>query len=228
MNTLTTLQQDGALSCPKCAKAFTPKRRNQQYCNRECAKAATRNTARGDRSKEYAYRSAQHYETAAEVAYVLNRKLPNNRVVYLLQRLQNAAKGQDSTFRNIITDPRLLYAGMHSRLGRYPIDRRQLRPNLAQMAMRVCKDVLGKRIHEVLDSDPSTLKWDQLIERVKTSNRPSAMNITTVLDYSTSAYFFESLRKLRTICPLKEPWKTGNDDQVICDEDVTREDQSSE
>lgn len=79
-----------------------PRRKNQKYCSQPCAKAATRNTARGSRDIENARRNERHYSRAAWLSYDLNRMSPTKQRAMLLAILE-AASGRDGALRTIRT-----------------------------------------------------------------------------------------------------------------------------
>jgi hypothetical protein len=100
-------------NCPKCDVEFVPSRSNQKYCSRPCAKAATRNTARGPRnvaeSQELRCRARSHNSRAMGLAARLYTTPPRERLG-LMSTLIMAARQHDTELRNILTDPRLLSA----------------------------------------------------------------------------------------------------------------------
>lgn len=92
--------------CPKCSTEFTPKRTNQIYCARTCQKAATRHTARGNRSRENTDRSLRHFERSQRLFEMIFTTPPSDRLgtmQYILSFIP-----VDSGLRNILTDPGLL------------------------------------------------------------------------------------------------------------------------
>jgi endogenous inhibitor of DNA gyrase (YacG/DUF329 family) len=99
--------------CPKCGLKFVPARSNQMFCSRPCAKAATRNTARGSRnvaeSQELRRRAKSHNSRAMGLAAWLYTTPPRDRLG-LMSTLIKAAREHDTELRNILTDPRLLSA----------------------------------------------------------------------------------------------------------------------
>lgn len=109
--TATSVATDAA--CPKCAATFSPRRKDQRYCSKPCAKAATRNAARGPRtvdfSPELRRRSRMHYDKAMRLAEMVYTMPPNKRLGFMADLIRLAREGE-RTLRNILTDPTLLRA----------------------------------------------------------------------------------------------------------------------
>lgn len=127
------------LTCPGCHQPFIPARRNQIYCNRECQKKKTHNTARGSREVENRERTRTHYERAAWLSHDLN-SLPPATIRAQIMALLEAASGEDAALRNILLDPNLLNADPRSpigKLGRYARHPHML--NIAKMVNRFCR-----------------------------------------------------------------------------------------
>lgn len=92
--------------CPNCATEFQPKRSNQKYCRDACRKTASHNTARSDRTTEYAERSELHYERAGRLAEMVYFAAPGQRLGVMKHILSFVAI--DAGLRNILADPKLL------------------------------------------------------------------------------------------------------------------------
>lgn len=209
-------------TCPHCATRFLPKRSDQLYCQRTCAKAATRNNQRGDRTSENTQRTYRHYETAVELSHKLNRTNPKERAIYILTRLKAATDQRDPTFLNLITDPKLLSATPRSGLGLSKIDRRYFdRRNIAKLANDLCWDALGMSVKSMLKDRPTQDEWDWLIDRahnlpdrpycpsayyIETQDEPLAGELRDLVTPKpmTSEEFFTKLSKLRLAYPLTE------------------------
>jgi len=101
------------ICCPTCQSAFLPRRKDQRYCCKPCARAATRNATRGPRtvahSPDLRLRSRKHYDTAMRLAELVYTSPPNRRLG-LMSDLIRRARGGDTKLRNILTDPTLLRA----------------------------------------------------------------------------------------------------------------------
>lgn len=124
--------------CPRCAVVFRPRRKDQRYCRKECAKASSRNASRGPRKVENRKRSEAHYQRAAWLSYDLNRMDQNKRRKMILSILE-AASGHDAAFRNILLDPALLGASRASTIGKlYPDNRSMEALNIAKMVYFFC------------------------------------------------------------------------------------------
>lgn len=129
--------------CPRCSAAFTPKRKDQHYCGRQCQKAATHNIARGPRHFENKERTARHYERAAWLSYDLNR-MPRAKREGFLKGLLEAASGNNAPVRNILLDPKLLGAPRSSSVGKlYPDTQDPEGLNIAKMAHAYCMQTWG-------------------------------------------------------------------------------------
>lgn len=94
------------LVCPKCAIEFAPKRSNQKFCGRPCAKAATRNASRGNRKAETQGATEQHYERALRLAEMVHSAPPSERFGVMKHILSFVST--DAGLRRILTDPKLL------------------------------------------------------------------------------------------------------------------------
>lgn len=90
--------------CPGCGKTFTPARRNQSYCGRECQK----NAARGDRKQEHRAKSAAHYERARWLSHDLAHGMEASVRDWFIQTMLEAAADHDASLRAILLDPVLL------------------------------------------------------------------------------------------------------------------------
>lgn len=139
--------------CPTCCQSFTPRRKDQRYCSKPCAKAATRNAARGPRVIENRRRSAAHYDRASWLSYDLNRMHPERQRALLLAILE-AASGTDAPLRNILLDPALLGADRSSTIGKlYPDSNDHTALNVAKMVHFFCRDEWGCSTRDaILDS----------------------------------------------------------------------------
>lgn len=115
--------------CPKCETAFEPKRSNQKYCTKSCAKAATRNTARGNRKTENSKMNKQHAGLAWGLRKWLYSTAPDKRLgvmkiildgavltkrselppeLVLIPTSRKLIKATPASIRRVLTDPRLL------------------------------------------------------------------------------------------------------------------------
>ena len=139
-----------APACPHCSTTFAPRRKDQKYCSRPCAKAATRNTARGPREYENARRNEHHYSRAAWLSYDLNRVPPMKQRAMLLAILE-AASGGDGALRTILFDPRLLGADPFSPIGKlFPDTRCPDALNVAKMVNAFCKMEWGCGVRDMI------------------------------------------------------------------------------
>lgn len=107
------------LVCPKCEASFSPNRSNQKFCSRPCSKAATRNTARGDRSSENKAMRTAHYDRAKWLAKRLYSAPPRERLGVMKDILEEAKdKKLGAGLRRVLSDPKLLKA--------HPVSERRL------------------------------------------------------------------------------------------------------
>lgn len=144
--------QGAASCCSRCDRPFTRKRQDQRFCSKPCAKAASRNAARGSRNVENARRNRQHYERAEWLSYDLNRMPPARRADMLLT-LIDAARSHDAALRNILTDPALHGADWRDAKGKlYPDTHSPDALNIAKMANAFCRDRWGIGIRTALRS----------------------------------------------------------------------------
>jgi hypothetical protein len=150
------------ISCPKCDAPFARKRSNQKYCSGQCAKAATRNAARGPRtvaaSPEMRLRSRRHYSRAMDLAETLYGA-PVGERLGIMADIIRAARGHDTELRNILTDPRLLSASPKEELGFFFRRSPQSYRTIAQAANCYCQKFWGKGAQAVVADrcpEPST------------------------------------------------------------------------
>ncbi len=112
---MTTLEKPAGtpsvalLCCPHCSLEFRPKRTNQRYCKRDCAKAATRNAKRSDRTAENRCMNEAHYSRALDLADMLYTA-PVDQRLGVMKNFLDAAGDHDKALRRILTDPKLLTA----------------------------------------------------------------------------------------------------------------------
>lgn len=140
-----------AVAClsPKCSQPFTPRRKDQRYCSKPCAKAATRNAARGKREVENARRDHEHYNRAEWLSYDVNR-MPESLRQRFLHALVVSVMSGNAKLRNILTDPRLLGAGCAEPIGKLSIDRRcHSALNIAKLVHRYCRQRWCKSLHQL-------------------------------------------------------------------------------
>lgn len=96
-------------SCPTCSRQFHPRRKDQKYCEKGCAKAATRHALRGSREKEQERADRVHYNRALDLADMLYTT-PVSERLGVMKTILHAAVSHDSGLRRILTDPKLLRA----------------------------------------------------------------------------------------------------------------------
>lgn len=143
-------------NCPRCGEAFDRQRPNKTYCTPKCAKAATRNASRGPRtvveSVNLRARARAHNARARELAAWLYTA-PVGQRLGIMSDLIEAARGEDAMLRNILTDPRLLFASpiTDSRLfyRRAPGSYR----TIAQAADAYCRKFLGQGVQAVISGN---------------------------------------------------------------------------
>ena len=165
------MAKGAAISCPRCQVPFMPKRKDQKYCGKPCAKAATRNAARGSRSVENAQRNMRHYERAAWLSYDLNRMSAVKQRAMLLAILE-AASGADAELRNFLFDPALIGADRASAIGKlYPDTKCPGSLNIAKMVNDFCFEEWGCGVRAaILDEGKPAgrifREEDQAVEKV--------------------------------------------------------------
>lgn len=144
--------------CPHCEGLFLRSRPNKQYCTPQCAKAASRNAARGPRtvaaSPELRLRSRRHYGRAMELAASIYSS-PVGERLGMMAALIAAARDGDTELRNILTDPRLLTASpvqdRHLFFKRCPGSYR----TISQAANAYCRKFWGSGVQEVVSGNAS-------------------------------------------------------------------------
>lgn len=97
------------LCCPVCSEEFQPRRRDQKYCSKKCAKVPSRNTCRSVRTAERKRANMEHYSAALALAAMLYGAPPCERLGVMKEIIDSAASG-DSRTRRVLTDLRLLRA----------------------------------------------------------------------------------------------------------------------
>lgn len=102
-----TPQDNGDRFCPKCGVQFTPKRKDQRFCDRVCQKNATRGSQKAADSKD----CARNLETRRHRGHLLHdmllRKHPSDRPAFL-DEIVTAAREHDWFLRTKLTDRRYL------------------------------------------------------------------------------------------------------------------------
>lgn len=152
MNTKTRdpFDERATKTCPHCTDDFQPRRSDQKFCCRKCARAATRNTSRGPRQRENARRTKLHYVRAAWLCYDLQRMNWADRRAMMFQILE-AASGPDAALRNILLDPALLRADWGSPIGKlYPDTGYMDVKNVAKLVNEFCKAEWGIGVRDMI------------------------------------------------------------------------------
>lgn len=140
----------GQIACPQCSACFKSRRRDQRYCAKPCAKAATRNASRGSREIENTRRNVTHYQRASWLSCDVLRLRPERQRQMLLSILQ-AASGDDAPLRNIVLHPALLGAAWGSSIGKfYPDTHDYSAPNIAKMVDAFCREELGCGVRDAI------------------------------------------------------------------------------
>ena len=143
----------GQVVCPRCSASFTPRRRDQRYCAKPCAKVATRHASRGPRTMENARRTQAHYDRAAWLCFDVLRMSPPRQRRMLLSILE-AASGGDAPLRNILLDPALLGAAWGSAIGKlYPDTKCGSAPNIAKIVNAFCMGAWGCGVRDAILDD---------------------------------------------------------------------------
>lgn len=194
---------EAELACPRCGTSFLPQRRNQKFCSRPCAKAATRNSSRGSRPKENATRARWHYGRAAWLCYDLHRMHVAERS-HMLLAIVEAASGPAAALRNILLDPVLLSAARDSPAGKlYPDSRYPDVPNLAKMVHAFCLETWGVGLRNVLlvDGRPANRDLSKERSEIVPPQTYGALPEPPLRDYVTvkPSEFFRELAELRRL-----------------------------
>lgn len=95
-----------SLSCETCSAGFAPKRKDQRYCSKGCARKATRNATRTTRTKENKRMNEQHYDRARAMFRRIYSVAPNQRLGVMQYFLSLVPT--DADLRRILSDPALL------------------------------------------------------------------------------------------------------------------------
>lgn len=134
--------------CPHCSTPFTPRRKDQKFCTRPCAKAASRNAKRGSQKiadNRYAARLADMQRSRAFLLNdALNCRPPTERPAFM-ETLLRAAREDDGHLRRILSDRRPLWDMGADYAGR---------PNLSRTLDDYCQRTRnGARLWQVIASD---------------------------------------------------------------------------
>lgn len=141
--------QRAALCCPSCHVPFLPKRKDQKYCGKPCAKAATRNATRGPRKIAESAEAARIHESRKGRTRGLSHALYETPPAYrsaFLQRLIVEARG-NAELRRLVTVRALLRSWIR--------DEGTGRLHIAHVLDHFSQEVYGLRSFEALN--PGTI-----------------------------------------------------------------------
>lgn len=136
----------GQVACPQCSTPFTPRRKDQKFCTRLCAKAGSRNAKRGSQKiadNRYVARLADMQRSRA---FLLNDALyckpPTERPAFM-EAILRAAREDDGHLRRILSDRRPSWDMGSDYAGR---------PNLPRTLDDYCQRTRnGARLWQVVD-----------------------------------------------------------------------------
>jgi hypothetical protein len=151
MNALTTMNAASPVAtdavCPKCAVTFSPRRKDQRYCGKPCAKAATRNATRGPRTvTESAHEARRQEERTGRMLSLSNSFFethPRYRAAFTVDLIAEARRKAE--LRGWLTRKEALRPWQHHQgTGRL---------HIAQCLDDFCQEVYRMRSFEVLDPE---------------------------------------------------------------------------
>lgn len=134
-----------ATCCPRCHSFFQPKRGDQTFCGKPCAKAATRNATRGSRRVAHSAEAARTHEARKGRLEGLSHALYETPPAYrsaFLQRLIAEGRG-NAELRRLVTARALLRSWIR--------DEGTGRLQIAHVLDHFCQEVYGLRSYEVLN-----------------------------------------------------------------------------
>ncbi|RAZ82374.1 hypothetical protein [Cereibacter johrii] len=131
--------------CPSCGSPFSPRRRDQRYCAKPCAKAASRNATRGSRAHGESA-AARHRHEARKgrlrgLAHAFHETPPAYRAEFLVRLIAEGRKLAE--LRDLVT--------LRCLLRSWSCDEGTGRLNIAHVLDHFCREVYGLRSFEVLD-----------------------------------------------------------------------------
>lgn len=132
--------------CPICSSRFDVTRKDKQYCSRKCQKNASSKATPTKRVRtrtlENLFRNRDHYERSMWLTHDLFRTPEPNRSI-MIQKLLEAASGDNAKIRNILLDPQLLGASKIDPRGRSRHDCKIGVSNIAKQVYQFCMNNYG-------------------------------------------------------------------------------------
>lgn len=142
--------------CPVCNTMFAQVKSNKKYCSRKCQKNASSKATPTKkvriRTLENLHRNRDHYERCMWLTYDLFRTPEPNRSI-MIQKLLEAASGDNAKIRNILLDPQLLGAEKHDPRGRSRHDCKIGVSNIAKQVYQFCMNNYGCSTKECILDD---------------------------------------------------------------------------
>lgn len=133
------------VNCAKCATSFSPRRKDQRFCSKPCAKAATRNASRGTRELEFSVTARRTHEVRKGRIKGLSHGLYETPPAYrsdYLQRLIAEGRG-NAELRRLVTVRDLLRSwGRDEGTGRL---------HIVHILDHFCQEVYGMRSFQVFN-----------------------------------------------------------------------------
>lgn len=129
--------------CPQCGSEFHPRRKNQMYCKKTCAKAATRNASRGPRTITESW-DAKRVQEARQgrckgLSHAFYETPPAYRAEFLERLISEVREGAE--LRRLVTTRQLLKC--------WNRDEGTGRLHIAHVLDHYCQVVYGQRSYEV-------------------------------------------------------------------------------
>ncbi len=145
-----------ARACPHCSTTFAPRRKDQTYCGKPCARAASRNATRRPRRVSESAEAARTHEyrkgRVGGLSHALYETPPAYRAAFL-QRLIVEGRG-NAELRRLVTVRALLRSWVR--------DEGTGRLHIAHVLDHFCQEVYGLRSFEVLNPDTTLPSVDAL------------------------------------------------------------------
>lgn len=140
-----TRPDEAETDCPTCGSPFIPGRRDQKFCAKPCAKAASRNATRGSRAHGESA-AARHRHEARKgrlrgLAHAFHETPPAHRAEFLVRLIAEGRKLAE--LRGLVT--------LRCLLRSWSCDEGTGRLNIAHVLDHFCREVYGLRSFEVLD-----------------------------------------------------------------------------
>lgn len=197
----------GFVACPGCGVAFTPKRKNQSYCEPPCQKRTTRNAARGSRNATDSQEVRHTKRRNRGRLFWLNETFyctPPGERLGLLMAWLNKARGGNTHLSIVLANP-AFFAPPKDQRRKVSFRRSRAYPPVPFLADRLCRRLLGCRVWQWVDgsaNEPETGEVMGAVNPPSTIRRDDAGQLctdrpVTVYVAQDPADFLAGIRALR-------------------------------